>query len=79
MHVPPARTYAFPSASMCGLFGEISGLTFLQEECLLKVFTADGYFVRRVCSRKLKCSTGKGRDIWFHSELLLMYFELNYV
>lgn len=38
------------------------GLAFLQEERLLKVFTADSYFIRRGGCRKLKCSDGmRGR------------------
>lgn len=28
--------------------GGVVGLAFLQEECLLNVFTADSYFIRRV-------------------------------
>ncbi len=43
-----AHTYVFPSVSVCVFLGETKGLEFLQEECLLKVFTADSYFIRRV-------------------------------
>lgn len=65
VHVLHARTYVFPSVSICMFFfffRETSGLAFLQEECLLKVFTADSYFIRRVCCRKLKRSIGTGRE-----------------
>lgn len=50
------HTYVFPSVRIFMLFfgGFFVGLAFLKEECLLKVFTADSYFMRRVGCRNLR-------------------------
>lgn len=50
-------------AHICGFFGENEGLAFLQEECLLEVFTADSYFLRTVGCRKLKLSTSQWKEM----------------
>lgn len=61
LHAP---TYVFPSVRIYVVFlGGNEGLAFLQEECLLEVFTADSYFLRTVGCRKLKLSKSQWKEM----------------